>query len=52
MPNTLQLIKKLHDFANREKLKSAPENSFFKLLNLKKFRQEIGFNTTKKTNTK
>ena len=46
-PYTLQLIEHLHDFANKENLKLAPEKFFSILLTVRYLGHETGFNTIK-----
>ena len=43
----LQVINQLHDIANNENLKLAPEKDFFMLLTVTYFGHEFGFNTIK-----
>ena len=42
----LQVSKQLHDFANKENLKLAPEKSFFLLLTMKNVGHEIDFDSS------
>ena len=46
-PHKLQLIKQLHDIANRENVNLAPERSFFMLLIVKHLGHKIVFNAIK-----